>query len=78
MWRCETTLRFRRLKIKYAARSRRFWEIGLYPMTQGSTPWGSIYASVAQLAVQLTCNQQVVGSTPIGGSNLQIIHNQVI
>ena len=25
---------------QYAARSRRFCEIGLYPMTRGSTPWG--------------------------------------
>ncbi len=26
------------------------------------------YATVAQLVEQLICNQQVVGSTPIGGS----------
>lgn len=27
------------------------------------------YAVIAQLAEQLTCNQQVAGSTPAGGSN---------
>ena len=35
----------------------------------GSIPVGvTIYADVAQLAEQLTCNQQVIGSIPIVGS----------
>ena len=37
----------------------------------GSSPVGPIYsyADVAQLAEQLICNQQVVGSIPIASSN---------
>lgn len=31
-----------------------------------------IYAGVAQLAVQLTCNEQVVGSIPIASSNVKV------
>ena len=34
----------------------------------GSIPVGVIYADVAQLAEQLICNQQVIGSSPIIGS----------
>ena len=34
----------------------------------GSSPVGPIRADVAQLAEQLICNQQVVGSTPTVGS----------
>ena len=34
----------------------------------GSSPVGPIYADVAQLAEQLICNQQVIGSSPIIGS----------
>ena len=34
----------------------------------GSSPIGSIDADVAQLAEQLICNQQVIGSSPIIGS----------
>ena len=30
----------------------------------------NIFATVAQLAEQLICNQQVVGSNPIGGSSM--------
>ena len=33
----------------------------------GSIPVGVIYADVAQLAEQLICNQQVIGSSPIIG-----------
>ena len=33
----------------------------------GSNPVGVINADVAQLAEQLTCNQQVIGSSPIVG-----------
>ena len=33
----------------------------------GSSPIGSIDADVAQLAEQLICNQQVIGSSPIIG-----------
>ena len=33
----------------------------------GSNPVGVIDADVAQLAEQLTCNQQVIGSSPIVG-----------
>ena len=36
----------------------------------GSTPVLVANAAVAQLVEQLTCNQQVVGSSPIGGSSL--------
>ncbi len=32
---------------------------------------GVIYADVAQLAEQLICNQQVIGSSPIIGFSLQ-------
>ena len=35
----------------------------------GSIPVGVICADVAQLAEQLICNQQVIGSSPIIGSN---------
>ena len=34
---------------------------------RGSNPLGVINADVAQLAEQLTCNQQVIGSSPIVG-----------
>ena len=34
---------------------------------RGSNPLGVINAEVAQLAEQLTCNQQVIGSSPIFG-----------
>ena len=33
----------------------------------GSIPVGVIYADVAQLAEQLICNQQVIGSSPFIG-----------
>ena len=33
----------------------------------GSSPVGPIFADVAQLAEQLICNQQVIGSSPIIG-----------
>ena len=33
----------------------------------GSSPVGPIRADVAQLAEQLICNQQVIGSSPIIG-----------
>ena len=33
----------------------------------GSIPGGVTYADVAQLAEQLICNQQVIGSSPIIG-----------
>ena len=36
----------------------------------GSIPVGVIYADVAQLAEQLICNQQVIGSSPIIGFSL--------
>ena len=29
------------------------------------------YAPVAQLAVRLTCNEQVAGSIPVGGSSMR-------
>ena len=38
----------------------------------GSIPVGVIYADVAQLAEQLICNQQVIGSSPIIGFTLGI------
>ena len=34
--------------------------------------WSHIYADVAQLAEQLICNQQVIGSSPIIGFALNI------
>ena len=37
----------------------------------GSIPVGVIYADVAQLAEQLICNQQVIGSSPIIGLHFQ-------
>ena len=43
------------------------------PGVEGSSPfWVAIYAGMAQLAEQLTCNQQVVGSIPIASSILKI------
>ena len=32
-------------------------------------PAQKLFASVAQLVEQLICNQQVIGSSPFGGSN---------
>ena len=39
---------------------------------EGSNPSPSTYADVAQLAEQLICNQQVIGSSPIIGLKLII------
>ena len=36
-------------------------------VTRVRFPSGSLYADVAQLAEQLICNQQVIGSSPIIG-----------
>ena len=38
----------------------------------GSIPVGVTYADVAQLAEQLICNQQVIGSSPIIGFSIEI------
>ena len=38
---------------------------------EGSNPSPSTYADVAQLAEQLICNQQVIGSSPIIGFSIQ-------
>ena len=44
----------------------------------GSNPiFPAIYATIAQLAVQLTCNQEVGGSIPSGGTILSE-YNEVI
>ena len=46
----------------------------------GSIPVGVIYADVAQLAEQLICNQQVIGSSPIIGSiqfNIELYYGQI-
>ena len=37
------------------------------------TPLNKPFATLAQLAEQLICNQQVSGSTPVGGSNYGLI-----
>ena len=47
----------------------------------GSIPVGVIYADVAQLAEQLICNQQVIGSSPTRGVFLMKIiwlHGQAV
>ena len=36
--------------------------------SKGVSPLATLYASVAQLAVHLICNQGVIGSTPITSS----------
>ena len=46
----------------------------------GSIPVGVIYADVAQLAEQLICNQQVIGSSPIIGFiqfNIELYYGQI-
>lgn len=49
-------------------------------MIRGSNPLpGSIkYATVAQLAVHLICNQKAIGSNPICGSEMKEIKNPEI
>ena len=44
----------------------------------GSIPVGVIYADVAQLAEQLICNQQVIGSSPIIGFIMKMIELNII
>lgn len=37
-------------------------------MHQGSSPAAATFAGIAQLAVRITCNDEVIGSTPIASS----------
>lgn len=40
-------------------------------MHQGSSPAAVTFAGIAQLAVRITCNDEVIGSTPIASSLLK-------
>ena len=53
--------------LKYGPMVKRLRHRPFTAVTRVRFPLGSLYADVAQLAEQLTCNQQVIGSIPIVG-----------